>query len=82
MVDSQFVTNRVFLDVDVRLLDVITNDVYPVTEVGTKFVILLCLQALKNIGLRTSKKIILFNGPLECRFQHYELYRGTRRNES
>lgn len=39
-------------------------------------------QALKRIGLRTSKKIILFNGPLECRFQHYELYRGTRKKES
>ncbi|MEN0045525.1 MAG: THUMP domain-containing protein [Bacteroidota bacterium] len=37
-------------------------------------------QALKSIGLRTSKKIVLFNGPLECRFQHYELYRGTRRS--
>lgn len=38
-------------------------------------------DALKRIGLRASRKIILFNGPLECRFQHYELYRGTRRQE-
>ncbi len=37
--------------------------------------------ALKHLGLRTSKKIILFNGPLECRFQHYELYRGTRKQK-
>ena len=36
-------------------------------------------DALKRIGLRASRKIILFNGPLECRFQHYELYRGTRK---
>ncbi|MEM8525213.1 MAG: THUMP domain-containing protein [Bacteroidota bacterium] len=38
-------------------------------------------QALKHIGLRASKKIVLFNGPLECRFQHYELYRGTRKSK-
>ncbi|MEM9990349.1 MAG: class I SAM-dependent RNA methyltransferase, partial [Bacteroidota bacterium] len=37
--------------------------------------------ALKRIGLRASRKIILFNGPLECRFQHYELYRGTRKQK-
>ena len=36
-------------------------------------------DALKRIGLRASRKLILFNGPLECRFQHYELYRGTRK---
>lgn len=35
-------------------------------------------DALKNIRLRTSKKIILFNGPLECRFQNYSLYKGSR----
>ncbi len=34
---------------------------------------------MKSLGLRTSKKVILFNGPLECRFHHYELYRGTRK---
>ncbi len=32
------------------------------------------LKALKNLGLRTSKKIILYNGPLESRFVKYELY--------
>ncbi len=35
------------------------------------------LDALKQIGLRTSKKIILYNAALECRFQKYELYRGS-----
>jgi putative N6-adenine-specific DNA methylase len=34
--------------------------------------------ALKNFGLRTSKKIKLFNGPLECRLQKYELYMGSK----
>jgi len=32
------------------------------------------LKALKFIGLHPSKKIILYNGPLECRFVKFELY--------
>jgi len=36
-------------------------------------------HVLKHIGLRTSKKIMLYNGPLECRFHHYELYRGSKK---
>lgn len=32
------------------------------------------LDALKHIGLRTSKKIILYNGPIESRLVKYELY--------
>lgn len=36
------------------------------------------MEALKHIGLRPSKKINLFNGPLACKFQRYELYDGTR----
>lgn len=37
------------------------------------------MDALKNVGLRTSKKLILFNGPLECRFANFELYKGSRK---
>ncbi|MGB0392169.1 MAG: THUMP domain-containing class I SAM-dependent RNA methyltransferase [Salibacteraceae bacterium] len=37
-------------------------------------------EALKHIGLRTSKRIKLYNGPLETRFVHYELYRGSKKN--
>lgn len=36
-------------------------------------------EALKHIGLRTSRRIKLYNGPLETRFVHYELYSGTRK---
>jgi putative N6-adenine-specific DNA methylase len=36
-------------------------------------------DALKSIGLRTSKKITLFNGALECSFQKFELYEGTKK---
>ncbi len=37
------------------------------------------LSALKFIGLRPSKKIIVFNGKLECRFARYELYEGSKK---
>ncbi len=38
-------------------------------------------QALKHIGLRAEKKVVMYNGPLECRFQKYTLYEGTRRRD-
>ena len=37
------------------------------------------MEALKNVGLRPSKKIKLFNGSLECRFQKFELYKGSKK---
>ncbi len=36
-------------------------------------------EALKHLGLRTSKRIKLYNGPLETRLVHYPLYRGTKK---
>jgi putative N6-adenine-specific DNA methylase len=39
------------------------------------------IEALKFIGLRPSRKIRLFNGPLECKLQKYELYRGKKGEE-
>jgi len=35
--------------------------------------------AMKKVGLRTSKKLTLFNGALECKYHKYELYRGTKK---
>jgi len=37
------------------------------------------MEALKHVGLRPSRKIKVFNGPLECRFVKYEMYRGTKK---
>lgn len=37
------------------------------------------LAAAKAIGLKVSRRIPLFNGPIDCRLLKYELYRGTRR---
>ena len=36
-------------------------------------------DALNSIGLRPSKKHVLFNGALECQLRKYEMYQGTRR---
>ncbi len=36
------------------------------------------LEALKHIGLKPSKKHILFNGPLECRYLKFDLYTGRK----
>ena len=38
-------------------------------------------EAFKRFGLRPSRKIPLFNGSLECRFQKYELYSGSRKQK-
>lgn len=39
------------------------------------------MEALKRFGLRPSKKLVLFNGPLECKFQQFEMYSGSRKNK-
>ena len=33
----------------------------------------------KKIGLRSSRKMLFFNGPIECRLLEYELYSGSRK---
>lgn len=34
-------------------------------------------DALKHIGLRPTKRIDLLNGPIECKFQRFEVYQGS-----
>lgn len=38
-------------------------------------------EGIKSVGLRTSKKIPLMNGPVEVRYCKYELYDGTRKTK-
>ncbi|HKL37704.1 MAG TPA: THUMP domain-containing protein [Bacteroidales bacterium] len=38
-------------------------------------------KALKNIGLHASQKHTLYNGPLECRYQKYSIYGGSKKNK-
>jgi len=37
------------------------------------------LAAAKRIGLKTSRRVPLFNGPIDCRLLKYELYQGSRK---
>jgi len=34
-----------------------------------------------KVGLRTSRRLTFFNGPIECRLLEYELYEGTRKRK-
>jgi putative N6-adenine-specific DNA methylase len=36
-------------------------------------------EAMKRVGLTATKKITLFNGSLECKFNKFELYKGSRK---
>lgn len=39
------------------------------------------LTAAKSIGLRTSRRIELYNGPIECRLLKFEMYRGSKKGK-
>lgn len=38
-------------------------------------------EASKRIGLHPSKKIRIYNGPLECRFMKFEIYAGSKKKK-
>jgi putative N6-adenine-specific DNA methylase len=38
------------------------------------------LEMIKKVGLRTKRRIIFFNGEIECRLLEYELYVGSQKN--
>jgi len=37
------------------------------------------LELSRRIGLRSSRRIAFFNGPIECRLVGFDLYPGTQR---
>jgi putative N6-adenine-specific DNA methylase len=39
------------------------------------------LDASKNFGLHPSKTYTLFNGPLECKYQKFEIYSGSKKTK-
>ncbi|MEE9443534.1 MAG: THUMP domain-containing protein [candidate division Zixibacteria bacterium] len=39
------------------------------------------LEAAKNIGLRATRRIKLYNGPLECRLLKFEIYKGSKKQK-
>lgn len=40
------------------------------------------IDALKNVGLRASRRIEVFNGPLECKLYRFELYEGSKKQKT
>jgi 23S rRNA (guanine2445-N2)-methyltransferase len=38
-------------------------------------------EALKHLGLRTSSRLHLYNGPLEARFHNYKMYKGSKKKK-
>lgn len=38
------------------------------------------IPALKRVGLRASRRLPLFNGPLECRLYQFKMYRGSKKD--
>lgn len=39
------------------------------------------LELSRKIGLRSARRLIFFNGPIECRLVGFDLYSGTRRKD-
>lgn len=39
------------------------------------------LNAMKFIGLKPTRKIAVFNGPLECRFMKFSIYEGSKKDK-
>lgn len=39
------------------------------------------VEAMKSVGLRTSRRIKLYNGPLETRLLQYEVYEGSKKKK-
>lgn len=39
-------------------------------------------EALKHVGLRTSRKIAIKNGDLDCKFVRYDMYEGSRKEKN
>jgi putative N6-adenine-specific DNA methylase len=39
------------------------------------------MEAFKHLGLKASRKTKLYNGALECRYQQYELYAGSKKSK-
>jgi putative N6-adenine-specific DNA methylase len=38
-------------------------------------------EAMKYLGLRPHKRLVLFNGPLECQYSGFRLYRGSMKSK-
>jgi len=72
---------------DVRLQTMHINDLYKMIGDQLKqrwrgteaWIISSNIEAMKHIGLHPSRKISLHNGSLECKFQKFEMYGGSKK---
>jgi len=39
-------------------------------------------EGLKSVGLKTSRRIPLMNGPIEVRYVRYDLYKGSKKKKA
>lgn len=69
---------RIKLDDSVAFYQMIGNVMKRNFTGCTAWLISSDLGAIKFIGLRPSRKITLFNGPLECRFLKFDLFKGKK----
>lgn len=47
----------------------------------TCWIITSSAEGFKNIGLRPTRKITLYNGSLECKYLKYEMYEGSKKDQ-
>ena len=40
------------------------------------------LDMIKKVGLRTKRRLVFYNGEIECRLLEYELYAGSKKHSS
>ncbi len=46
---------------------------------STVYIITSNLEAIKAVGLKATRKVTLYNGPLECRLLEYQMFKGKRK---
>lgn len=63
----------------VELYSIIGNRLKQDFEGFNAWILTSSVTGMKSIGLRPAKKIPLMNGALECKFQKYEMYRGSKK---
>lgn len=63
----------------VRLYKAIGDELKKKYTDGQAWIISSNLDALKHLGLKPSRKITLYNGALECKFECFDLYEGSKR---
>ena len=71
---------RISIDVN-ELYEKIGNTLKNNYQYSDVWLITANLEAIKSIGLKSSKKIKLFNASLESRLLNYSIYPGTKKNK-